>query len=101
VPTLRRGFVTEIDGYEEFEPEGGDLYNLREFAHLTEDSSDAEIEAWADEYWEHQRDLYIAHGKGERGGGGCTRGMGFRPMALETRLACWRLTPWKLLQSGG
>lgn len=60
------GFAKEIDTYEEFEPEnGGNLYNLREFSMIGDDATSEDIKAWCDNYWEHQRQLYIARGGGD------------------------------------
>jgi hypothetical protein len=49
------GMNTEIDTLDDFEPEHGDLYNMRdadpEFNQISGDASDEQIQAWADEYW--------------------------------------------------
>ena len=49
------GMNTEIDTLDDFEPEHGDLYNMRdadpEFNQISGDATDEQIQAWADEYW--------------------------------------------------
>lgn len=60
------GMQTEIDSYDTLKlGRDGDLYNLREFSKITEDFTDDDIKAWCEQYLEHERQMYIAHGGGD------------------------------------
>lgn len=60
------GFITEIDTYEDFDPPGGNLYNVADFKAETIESSPAALDAFSRKYMDTQKALYAANG-GEEG----------------------------------
>ena len=56
------GFITEIDTYEDFDPPGGNLYNVADFKAETIESSPAALDAFSRKYMDTQKALYAGRG---------------------------------------
>jgi hypothetical protein len=56
------GFLTEIDSYPDFEPPGGALYNISDFAHKTVESDAGLLKQFTSSYIDEQRKIYENRG---------------------------------------
>ena len=55
------GMLTEIDSYPDFDPPGGNLYNVADFSHPTIDTDAGAMTQWQADYMRHQKELWAAN----------------------------------------
>ena len=58
------GILRDIEAAPDTVPKSGALYNMREFAKITDTSTEEDIREWCRVYWEHQKELWLANQPG-------------------------------------
>ena len=54
------GMLTEIDSYPDFDPPGGNLYNVADFGQRTIETDQNFLDEWRADYMKHQKELWAA-----------------------------------------